>query len=80
MPHWYVELFSSYFVIIIIQAQLCALADFIESTPELNNPKPLVFMTREERYENAMRKTVVLIKNASKLDISAQEESSYYLQ
>lgn len=33
-----------------------AIAKFVESTPELQDPRPVEFMSRQERVENAARK------------------------
>uniref|UniRef100_A0A0K0FYW7 Acyl-coenzyme A oxidase n=1 Tax=Strongyloides venezuelensis TaxID=75913 RepID=A0A0K0FYW7_STRVS len=52
---------------------------FVESKKELNNAKPLSFMTRSELMENEQRKKMYMMEYASEIvDISSLEDMHYY--
>lgn len=40
---------------------------FIESVPEFKDPRPVEFMNREERHENAARKAVLMSDLATEI-------------
>ncbi|KHJ93341.1 hypothetical protein OESDEN_06748 [Oesophagostomum dentatum] len=43
---------------------------FVKSTPELHDPVPVEFMTREERVDNAARKIVEMTNHLDQIDAS----------
>uniref|UniRef100_A0A914WXU4 Acyl-coenzyme A oxidase N-terminal domain-containing protein n=1 Tax=Plectus sambesii TaxID=2011161 RepID=A0A914WXU4_9BILA len=55
-----------------------AITKFVEETPELQDPRPVEFMTRQERIENAARKVVSMTNHADQIDASDIGEAAYY--
>lgn len=54
------------------------IANLVESAPEFNDETCPINLSREERYENALRKTVAMSAYIDQIDITSLAETNYF--
>jgi len=53
-------------------------ADLVEKAPEFQDEIDPIYLTREQRYENALRKTVAMSNYADQIDMTSVAETYYF--